>query len=63
MIEEIQELQKQHIEMGNVLEELAKLEDGKDADYSSVVIDYKWLIVELQHRLISLRQRKGGSDK
>lgn len=41
-----------------VLNELAILEDGKDADYSSVVIDYKWLLVELEHRLVSLRERK-----
>ena len=58
MIKAIEELQKHHNRMTIVLNELAILEDGKDAEYSSVVIDYKWLLVELEHRLVSLRERK-----
>ena len=57
-IKAISELQKHHNRMKVILNELAILEDGVDADYSSVVIDYKWLLVELEHRLVSLRERK-----
>lgn len=49
--------EKTHEEMGEILDKLAILEDGVDADYSSVTIDYKWLVNDLPHRLISLKQR------
>lgn len=62
MIKAISELQKHHTKMNTILNELAVLEDGKDADYSSVVLDYKWLVVELEHRLVTLRERKQKGD-
>ena len=45
--------------MGIVLNDLAVLEDGVGSDYSSVTIDYKWLLNELNHRLTTLKNRKG----
>ena len=57
VIKAISELKKTHEEMGRVLDELEVYEDGVDADYSSVTIDYKWLVNDLRHRLISLKQR------
>lgn len=57
-IKAITELKKTHEEMGKILDELAVLEDGVDADYSSVTIDYKWLVNDLRHRLISLKNRQ-----
>ena len=56
-IKAIIELKKTHEEMGELLDELAVLEDGVDADYSSVTIDYRWLLQELKHRRESLKQR------
>ena len=56
-IKAISELRKTHREMGEVLEFLEKYEDGIDADYSSVTIDYKWLCQELKHRRESLQKR------
>ena len=43
--------------MTTLLNELAVLEDGLDADYSQVVIDYKWLCNELEHRRTTLQKR------
>ena len=40
VIKAISELKKTHEEMGRVLDELEVYEDGVDADYSSVTIDY-----------------------
>lgn len=59
MIKAISELRKTHEEMGMVLNDLAVLEDGVGSDYSSVTIDYKWLLNELNHRLTTLKNRKG----
>ena len=56
-IKAITELKKTHEEMGKILDELAILEDGIDADYSSVTIDYRWLLQDLRHRKTSLKQR------
>ena len=58
VIKAISELKKTHEEMTEVLRELEVYEDGVDADYSSVTIDYKWLVNDLRHRLISLRNRQ-----
>ena len=58
VIKAISELKKTHEEMGRVLDELEVYEDGVDADYSSVTIDYKWLVNDLRHRLISLKNRQ-----
>ena len=58
VIKAISELKRTHEEMGEILDELAVLEDGVDADYSSVTIDYRWLVNDLRHRLISLKNRQ-----
>ena len=62
MIKAIAELKKTHKEMTEVLSELEVLEDGVACDYSSVTIDYKWLVNELNHRLTTLKNRKGGTE-
>ena len=59
MIKAIAEMKKTHKEMSRVLDELEHMEDGVDCDYSSVTIDYKWLLNELNHRLTTLKNRKG----
>ena len=56
-IKAIDELKKSHARMTTVLNELAVLEDGVDSDYSQVVIDYSWLVNELEHRLTTLKLR------
>ena len=53
----IKELKKTHARMTTVLNELAVLEDGIDADYSQVTIDYRWLVQELEHRRETLQRR------
>ena len=58
-IKAISELKKTHSLMTTLLNELEVLEDGVDCDYSTVTIDYKWLVNELNHRLITLKNRKG----
>lgn len=62
-IKAIAELKKTHEEMSEVLEYLAENEDGLDADYSSVTIDYKWLLNELNHRVVTLKQRGKNATK
>ena len=57
MIKAIDEMKKTHARMTTLLNELAVLEDGLDADYSQVVIDYKWLCNELEHRRTTLQKR------
>lgn len=56
-IKAIDELKKSHARMTTVLNELAVLEDGVDADYSDVVIDYKWIVRMLENRRESLQRR------
>ena len=56
-IKEIYELKKIHSRMTTVLNELEVLEDGVDADYSQVTIDYRWLVQELEHRRETLQRR------
>lgn len=64
MIKAISELKKTHEEMGMVLNDLAVLEDGDGADWSQVVIDYKWIANECNHRLTTLKQRnKNATSK
>lgn len=58
-IKAITELRKIHKEMDEVLDELEPLETGEGSDYSTVTMDYKWLVNDLRHRLISLKQRRG----
>ena len=63
-IKAITELQKTHEEMGEVLKELAVLDDGIGADWSQIVIDYKWLVNECNHRLTTLKERnKNATSK
>ncbi|MBQ7927746.1 MAG: hypothetical protein IJ287_03235 [Methanobrevibacter sp.] len=57
MIKAIEELKREHSRMTTVLNELATLEDGVDADYSEVVIDYKWIVRMLENRRESLQKR------
>ena len=57
MIKAIAELKKTHARMTTVLNELEVLEDGLDADYSQVTIDYRWLVQELEHRRETLQRR------
>lgn len=56
-IKAISELRKTHSLMTTLLNELAVLEDGEGADYSQIVIDYKWLCNELEHRRTTLQKR------
>ena len=56
-IKAISELKKTHSLMTTLLNELEVLEDGEGADYSQIVIDYKWLVNELEHRRTSLQKR------
>lgn len=57
VIKAISEMKKTHARMTTVLNELAVLEDGIDADYSQVTIDYRWLVQELEHRRETLQRR------
>ncbi|WP_296885103.1 hypothetical protein [uncultured Methanobrevibacter sp.] len=57
MIKAIDEMKKTHARMTTLLNELAVLEDGVDADYSQLVIDYKWICNELEHRRTTLQKR------
>ena len=57
MIKAIDEMKKTHARMTTLLNELAILEDGINADYSQVVINYKWLCNELEHRRTTLQKR------
>ena len=45
-------------EMGVTVQQLAKLEDYDDVDYSEVVTDLQWLHQMLKHRLTTLQLRK-----
>ena len=56
-IKAISEMKKTHARMTTVLNELEVLEDGIDADYSQVTIDYRWLVQELEHRRETLQKR------
>ena len=57
VIKAIAEMKKTHSRMTTVLNELAVLEDGIEADYSQVTIDYRWLVQELEHRRETLQKR------
>ena len=56
-IKAISELKKTHSLMTTLLNELEVLEDGEGADYSQLVIDYRWLVNELEHRRETLMKR------
>lgn len=57
VIKAISEMKKTHARMTTILNELEVLEDGIDADYSQVTIDYRWLVQELEHRRETLQRR------
>jgi hypothetical protein len=57
IIKAITELEKYHNRMTTVLNELKVLEDGIDADYQDVIIDYRWLVMVLENRRESLQRR------
>ena len=57
MITAIEELKKSHARMTTVLNELEILEDGKDADYSEVVINYRLIVGKLENRREQLQKR------
>ena len=63
MIKAIAEMKKTHSRMTTILNELEILEDGVGADYSQVVIDYKWLLHECKKRCIFLEERRITSQK
>ena len=56
-IKAISELKKTHSLMTTLLNELEVLEDGERADWGQVVIDYKWIANELEHRRTTLQKR------
>ncbi len=57
MITAIEELKKSHARMTTVLNELEILEDGKDVDYSEVVINYRLIVRKLENRREQLQKR------
>ena len=57
MIKAILELKKYNARLTTVLNELEKLEDGVDADYTDVVTDIRWNVLMLENRRESLQKR------
>ena len=57
MIPEIKKLKGWNTRMTTVLNELEKLEDGKDVDYSEVITDYGFITVMLEQRRERLQKR------
>jgi len=57
MNKEIKELLFLSIEIISVLNELSKIENGEDADYSDVDTDLKWSLNTLKNRLFDLKRR------
>ena len=57
MIKAIAELKKYNTRLTTVLNELEKLEDGVDADYTDVVTDIRWNVLMLENRRESLQRR------
>ena len=57
MIPEIKKLKKWHTRMTTVLNELEKLEDGKDFDYSEIITDYGFITPMLEQRRERLQKR------
>jgi len=55
--EAIKKLKHTNARMTTVLNELEILEDGKDADYSELVIDYRWIVSMLEQRRERLQRR------
>ena len=57
MIKAIAELNKYKARLNTVLSELETLEDGKDADYQDVIIDLRWVVMNLEIRRETLQRR------
>ena len=57
VIKAISEMKKTHARMTTLLNELEVLEDGVDCDWSQVVLDYKWIANECEHRRTTLQKR------
>ena len=57
MIDEIRELNKYKARLNTVLIELETLEDGVNADYQDVIIDLRWVVMNLENRRESLQKR------
>ena len=57
MIKAIAELNKYKARLNTVLSELETLEDGKDADYQDVIIDLRWVVMNLENRRETLQRR------
>ncbi len=57
MIDEIRELNKYKARLNTVLSELETLEDGVNADYQDVIIDLRWVVMNLENRRESLQKR------
>ena len=50
MIKAIEELNRYKARLNTVLSELETLEDGVDADYQDVIIDLRWVVMNLENR-------------
>lgn len=57
MIKAIEELNRYKARLNTVLSELETLEDGIDADYQDVIIDLRWVVMNLENRRESLQKR------
>jgi len=57
MIKAIEELNRYKARLNTVLSELETLEDGVDADYQDVIIDLRWVDMNLENRRESLQKR------
>lgn len=58
MYSKIEELIRVHNDLTNILNQLGELEDGFESpNYVQLIEDYKWLKVELNHRLNTLKNR------
>jgi DNA integrity scanning protein DisA with diadenylate cyclase activity len=57
MIKAIEELNRYKARLNTVLSELETLEDGVDADYQDVIIDLRWVVMNLENRRESLQKR------
>ena len=57
MIDEIRELNRYKARLNTVLSELETLEDGVNADYQDVIIDLRWVVMNLENRRESLQKR------
>ena len=57
-IDEIKKLKRWNTRLTTVLNELAELEDGVDADYSEITTDLGYITVMLEQRRERLQRRR-----